>query len=729
MGEADDIELLRVEGSRKLDLDPRSDDNDVDNREEKPAAPLDDTAENTAAEITADNSGMADAPLNPRSSGGGIGPIDLDASSAASDDSEETFEEPRFLCTPRGRLLTLFCVLVLAAVGIALGVTQPWNQGGSGAAPSSVGDDYSDTSSDYGPGSGSDWGSNYSQAPTPKPTYWWQASTTPAPTPIGGGQDQGSQPVWTTPAPNDYSTATPNPPPTPAPTNPPVGAAEFEKYRQLVNAILTAKVSPLGSFSTSAAVAASTDASTPQQAALNWLAFNDPLGLDAATDPAMRIIQRYSAAVLYYGTAGENWNDKTGWLGGQHECDWVGVTCQVKQILAHSEPQVQVTVEERMVTEITLNDNNLFGLIPLEIGAFPWMDTLGIYSNLLGGAVPTNIGNLTKLERLWLDDNYFQGTIPTEIGNMVALKQIDIFRNNFDGQLPTELGNLGNLTRFSAYDNKLTGTLPTELGNMKKLKELFLDTNDIGGSIPDELGGATELQDLRLFQNELSDAIPDGLSSLSNLKIFYADNNDLTGQIPATAVAGWTSLVDFQAFKNDLGGSLPEIFGALPELSVIALADNEIGGVLPMGICQQGSKLLKIDMSGNSLVGSIPNNIHDCSLLQRLHLDKNEMDSSIPTEIGQLGQLKSLHLNDNSFQGSIPLQLKDLASLEELHLESNTLVGSVPSQLCGQLQSAQADCEGVNAEVACTCCTLCCGQSGCLAPQIAPQLPARAFVP
>ena len=63
-------------------------------------------------------------------------------------------------------------------------------------------------------------------------------------------------------------------------------------------------------------------------------------------------LQRESLIALYDATNGDNWDDNTGWLSDSDECNWFGVGCTSGGI----------------VTELELDDNNLIGTIPSDIG-------------------------------------------------------------------------------------------------------------------------------------------------------------------------------------------------------------------------------------------------------------------------------------------------------------------------------------------------------------------------
>ena len=70
-------------------------------------------------------------------------------------------------------------------------------------------------------------------------------------------------------------------------------------------------------------------------------------------------------------------------------------------------------------TNLSLQDNQLTGEIPPEIGNLTNLTGLLLYDNQLTGTIPTEIGNLTNLEVLYLSDNQLTGEIPESICNLV----------------------------------------------------------------------------------------------------------------------------------------------------------------------------------------------------------------------------------------------------------------------------------------------------------------------
>ena len=90
----------------------------------------------------------------------------------------------------------------------------------------------------------------------------------------------------------------------------------------------------------------------------------------------------YQAVVaLYNSTSGPKWKDHTNWL--THKADWYGVT-----------------VTGGHVTRLDLENNQLMGTIPVQIGNPRNLTGLFLGLNQLSGTISSSIGNLTRLGAL-----------------------------------------------------------------------------------------------------------------------------------------------------------------------------------------------------------------------------------------------------------------------------------------------------------------------------------------
>jgi len=127
---------------------------------------------------------------------------------------------------------------------------------------------------------------------------------------------------------------------------------------------------------------------------------------------------------LYLATNGDSWTNNSGWPPssnfpttlppGTDLSTWYGIN----------------TLPNGCVVNIYLQNNNLDGTIPEEIGLFDdRLLALHLEDNQLYGNIPPEIGNLTQLNNLFLANNQLSGNIPAELGNISTLTDLSLFNN------------------------------------------------------------------------------------------------------------------------------------------------------------------------------------------------------------------------------------------------------------------------------------------------------------
>jgi hypothetical protein len=139
------------------------------------------------------------------------------------------------------------------------------------------------------------------------------------------------------------------------------------------------------------------DPSTPQFAALSWLAESDPANLPLESTPLSVFQDRFILATLYFSTNGESWTNQYNFLSAADICDWNigtldgtnGVSCdEVDQISIAlgkhtTQTRTRATVCDNSHLSITCHspiiteENNL-------VGSFPkGMDIICTYRHLV----------------------------------------------------------------------------------------------------------------------------------------------------------------------------------------------------------------------------------------------------------------------------------------------------------------------------------------------------------
>ncbi|KAK4352662.1 hypothetical protein RND71_028180 [Anisodus tanguticus] len=201
---------------------------------------------------------------------------------------------------------------------------------------------------------------------------------------------------------------------------------------------------------------------------------------------------------------------------------------------------------------VDLTSNNLEGTVPGNISVN--LIRLRLGQNALNGLFPSaSFGSLHSLTYLELDNNQLSGPIPSELGKCKKLALLNLAQNKLSGPIPVELGDISDL-----QGNKLRGRIPLDISNLNVLLELQLGGNQVGGPIP-EMPLSLQIA-LNLSHNLFEGPIPISLSRLTSLEVLDLSYNRFSGQIPdfLTKMVGLTRLV---LSNNQLSGVLPE-FGS-----------------------------------------------------------------------------------------------------------------------------------------------------------------------
>ncbi len=312
-------------------------------------------------------------------------------------------------------------------------------------------------------------------------------------------------------------------------------------------------------------------------------------------------------ATVFAELGGHYWKDNTNWLSKAPLEYWYGVsTIRHEDYFKYHDVNYPgpddwdgiSTIGTARVTMIDMQENNLEGHIPAELGQLEELRSLSLPYNSISGKIPPELGRLTKLEYLNLSHNiYLSGMIPVELGQLVNLKYLSFFYNNLSGPIHSELGNLRKLRILNLHYNWLTGQIPPELGQLKNLEKLDLTRNYLTGPIPPELGQMKSLETLFFYNNGLTGPIPPELSQLTRLERLGLANNSLSGAIPPE-LGQLTSLFELDLSSNSLSGAIPPELGQLRALETLNFNEggnltgpipSEFGQLICFDLCQPSS--------------------------------------------------------------------------------------------------------------------------------------------
>ncbi|KAK2992458.1 hypothetical protein RJ640_011597 [Escallonia rubra] len=358
---------------------------------------------------------------------------------------------------------------------------------------------------------------------------------------------------------------------------------------------------------------------------------------------------------------------------------------------------------------IVLNDNDIIGKIPQEIGRLSLsrlqisvlannsfsseipsnisrclnIRYLDFGGNRLMGNIPLEFQSLSKTEILIMDNKNLTGGIPASLGNIWSLQHISGAGNNFQGSVPDTLGLLRYLRYLRFYMNKLSGTLPPSIFNVSSLEMIDFLVNQINGRLASDVGlTLPRLTWLNVAVNKFTGPIPVTISNASQLTRLGLSVNGFTGKVPNFhRNLEWLAL-DF----NNLGDGEADDLNFLPslvnctKLDVLSMHDNRLGGVLPK-LIGNFSTLRVFNIQKNQIHGNIPAEIWKLANLEVLALGFSQFTGSIPDSIGNLQKLRLMGLSGTKLSGDIPSSSGNLTLLIELYLDANNLQGSIPSSI------------------------------------------------
>eukprot|EP00253_Pinus_taeda_P011578 PITA_11578 len=323
----------------------------------------------------------------------------------------------------------------------------------------------------------------------------------------------------------------------------------------------------------------------------------------------------------------------------------------------------------------------LSGSVPLELGKLSLLEKLYLLNNDLDSGTTTTmpflvaLTNCSHLQEISLRNNKLSGVLPLEIGHLSTnLFFLSLGDNRIKGNIPPHIGNLTSLNYLNLSRNLLSGNIPP-LGNLKMIERLCLSNNRLEGNIPDDFEQLKHLGLLDISENNLSGRIPNSLAPLKQLRRVL-HHNQLSGTIP-TSLGSCLNLELLDLSHNMLIGSIPREIAKLYNLHFyLNLSWNLLEGSLPLEIGKI-AMAQAIDVSSNRLIGAIPPTLGSCSELQSLNLSQNSFQGSIPDSFEKLQSLLSLDLSSNSLSGTIPITLEKLKMLQFLNLSFNHLTGEI----------------------------------------------------
>jgi len=364
---------------------------------------------------------------------------------------------------------------------------------------------------------------------------------------------------------------------------------------------------------------------------------------------------------VYDSLNGKNWTVKTNW-----PTTWPATATSAQFATWYG-----VTVVNGDVVGLSLNNNNLVGVIPGGMSALAALEQISFSGNQITGSIPRSFGSLINLKGLQLAKNSLSGPIPTEFSSLQNLNQLLLGGNQLTGSISPTLVSLSTLTQITLNDNKLTGTLPLQWSG--QLQTLKVNNNQITGTIPTQLGALTGLTQVALDSNQFTGTIPVALTTLPQLTSLTAGYNQLSGSIPVE-MGNAAALKTLRLQNNQLTGTIPAELGNLVALEQLALDNNQFTGPVP-SLDSRLTNFKQLTISNNQLSGTIPSSLGGISTLTTLDLHGNTLSGEIPSALTGLSALQTLDLHSNLLTGNVPAGLASIATLKLVDVQSNELTG------------------------------------------------------
>jgi Leucine-rich repeat (LRR) protein len=436
--------------------------------------------------------------------------------------------------------------------------------------------------------------------------------------------------------------------------------------------------------------AALEDENSEAAQALDWVMNDDVnvayglggVGAMESDEAKLNLKQRFAAASIGKSFDSDGFTNSDGWMTEKDVCEWKGIQCGQPIQGVDGGAGARNLQDVNVVGKINLSDNNVVGVLPIEISIFSEVTELILFTNKISGPIPLELFDLTKLAVLDLYDNNLSGVIPEDLEKLTNLSNLYLSKNNFSGQLPAAFGQLSKLEQIWINENDLTGPILDSFGDMENLQSLLLSQNDFTGGLPATFAKLQLLETLDLDENR---------------DLFYSAT-DRTFPLFLLDMPALTRLSMREVF---LTGEIPTMSeGKFPKLQILYLDANKFTGSLSNNIAWIQS-LERLTLSNNvQLGGNIPRDLGEMPALKVLDLSGCQFDGEIPAKLSRAAMLEQIYLNGNYLTGAIPSEIGDLNELFILKFEKNSGITVVPNEVCDLgLQTLMGGCD-----VDCSCC-------------------------
>ncbi len=141
----------------------------------------------------------------------------------------------------------------------------------------------------------------------------------------------------------------------------------------------------------------------------------------ATVEVAKPLTDREILEIFYEATGGEDWTENENWLSDEDLNDWYGVFA-----------------DQGKARSLELDDNNLDGALPPELGGLDELFSLVLRYNELSGHIPPELSKFEGLRDMFLAGNAeISGTLPLELGYARELEFLSVDATDLSGPVPS----------------------------------------------------------------------------------------------------------------------------------------------------------------------------------------------------------------------------------------------------------------------------------------------------
>ncbi|KAL3509332.1 hypothetical protein ACH5RR_028733 [Cinchona calisaya] len=282
--------------------------------------------------------------------------------------------------------------------------------------------------------------------------------------------------------------------------------------------------------------------------------------INATSNP--RLQQAYVALQAWKSVIYSDPNNFTSNWIGPSVCNYTGVYCA----------PFPNNTKIRVVAGIDLNQADIAGYLPEELGLLSDLALIHLNSNRFCGILPQSLANLTLLFELDLSNNRFVGPFPSVVLSLRTLHYLDIRFNDFEGPLPPNLF-AKNLDAVFLNNNRFTSVIPSNFG-LSSASVVVFANNQFGGCLPPSVANfASTLEELLLININLSGCLPPEVGYLYKLRVLDVSFNKVVGPIPYS-LAGLAHLEQLNLAHNMFTGIVPAGVCVLPNLANFTYSYN-----------------------------------------------------------------------------------------------------------------------------------------------------------